>query len=115
MFHIVSHPLYALCAVTIFSKLVFMGVSFGCAADAIVMAAALSSQDPFSMPSRLFKVDENEYHRDLAASLKNREFFDAGTYSQVTLLIHTFAPAFVLCSDQLLTNQAFVFHLIVIF
>ena len=38
-------------------RLVAFGVLFGCAADAVVMAAALSAQDPFTLPTAMVTAD----------------------------------------------------------
>lgn len=34
-------------------RLILFGVLFGCGADAVVMATALSGQDPFSTPTSI--------------------------------------------------------------
>eukprot|EP00698_Gefionella_okellyi_P018047 TRINITY_DN5379_c0_g1_i1.p1 TRINITY_DN5379_c0_g1~~TRINITY_DN5379_c0_g1_i1.p1 ORF type:complete len:2125 (+),score=588.22 TRINITY_DN5379_c0_g1_i1:192-6377(+) len=64
------------------SKLVLLGLAFGCEADAIVMAASLSVQDVFSLPSKLFMRDAKAYAEALKESYAARAKFDAGQCSE---------------------------------
>ena len=63
-------------------KLILLGKSFGCVADAIVMAATLSLQDIFAMPSRMFLRDQKQYIESLSHNLKQRLKYDNGCYSE---------------------------------
>ncbi len=63
-------------------KLILLGQTFGCLPDAIVMAAALSLQDLFRMPSNLFVREIPQYAEELAANLASRCRFDCGNYSE---------------------------------
>ena len=63
-------------------KLVLLGIAFNCCTDAIVMAAALSLQDIFLMPSSLFIRNVPQYAAELAANLQARAHFDQGKYSE---------------------------------
>eukprot|EP00731_Ephydatia_muelleri_P020454 Em0013g181a len=64
------------------ARLVFFGVLFGCACDAVVLAASLSlDQDVFTLPSRLV-MEEKKYRASLVRSMKWREYYDGSTYSE---------------------------------
>ena len=63
-------------------KLVLFGMAFDCCPDTVVMAAALSLQDIFLMPSSLFIRDVPKFAAELAANLQARTAFDQGKYSE---------------------------------
>ena len=64
------------------SRLVFLGVLFGCVCDAVVLAAALSlDQDVFTLPSRLV-MEDRKYHASLLRSMEWREYYDGSSYSE---------------------------------
>jgi HrpA-like RNA helicase len=63
-------------------KLILLGNSFRCVADAIVIAATLSLQDIFAMPSRIFLRDQKQYIESLSHNLKQRLKYDNGCYSE---------------------------------
>lgn len=63
-------------------KLLLLGRAFGCVNDAIVMAAALSLQDVFLMPSRVFVRDVRTFVAELSGNFASRFFFDAGQHSE---------------------------------
>ena len=73
------------------SRVVLYGVLFGCAADAIVMAAAMSlSQDVFSLPSRVLTKDETVFQQSLARSYNSRCSLDSHTYSDAIMVRNLF-------------------------
>ena len=61
------------------SKLIFMGCMFGCPADAIVMASALSLQDLFTTT---FIQDRTDFVKRVSRSFSARFQFDGGLYSE---------------------------------
>ena len=63
-------------------KLILLGRAFGCLADSIVMAASLSLQDVFLMPSSIFVRDQRQYLEDLAQNFKWRMKYDNGSFSE---------------------------------
>jgi len=63
-------------------KLILLGHTFGSMAEAIVMAAALSLQDVFAMPSRLFLRNEQQYVESLQQNFTQRFNYDNGCYSE---------------------------------
>eukprot|EP00439_Symbiodinium_sp_Y106_P070764 s14_g12.t1 len=71
-------------------RLVLFGALFGCAADAVVMAAALSGQDPFSSPMHMVIKDHLKYARALAKSFESRWHFDGGSLSEPIMLRNLF-------------------------
>ena len=73
------------------SRVVLYGVLFGCAADAVVIAASMSlTQDVLSLPSRMVMKDEKEFQQSLARSYKNRSDLDAQTYSDAVMVRNLF-------------------------
>eukprot|EP00930_Biecheleria_cincta_P045190 TRINITY_DN31156_c0_g1_i1.p1 TRINITY_DN31156_c0_g1~~TRINITY_DN31156_c0_g1_i1.p1 ORF type:complete len:1684 (+),score=300.69 TRINITY_DN31156_c0_g1_i1:465-5054(+) len=64
------------------ARLVWLGAHWGVAADAVVLASVLSSQDPFSMPSPLFMHDERDFVERLRAATSARLLFDGGVLSE---------------------------------
>ena len=58
----------------------------GCTADAVVMAAGLSSQDPFSMPSKAFEKQVEALAALVRANTSARHAADAGLYCQPSAL-----------------------------
>eukprot|EP00929_Paragymnodinium_shiwhaense_P006097 TRINITY_DN10892_c0_g1_i2.p1 TRINITY_DN10892_c0_g1~~TRINITY_DN10892_c0_g1_i2.p1 ORF type:complete len:3538 (+),score=1283.55 TRINITY_DN10892_c0_g1_i2:605-10615(+) len=71
-------------------RLVLLGVLLGCPADAVVMAAALSSQDPFSMPLQMVIKDHYKYLRGVLRSSESRRMLDGGTLSEPIMLRNLF-------------------------
>jgi len=63
-------------------KLILFGHTFGLMAEAIVMAAALSLQDVFAMPSRLFMRNQQQYIESLRQNFSRRFKYDNGCYSE---------------------------------
>jgi len=63
-------------------KLILFGHTFGLMAEAIVMAAALSLQDVFAMPSRLFMRNQQQYIESLRQNFARRFKYDNGCYSE---------------------------------
>eukprot|EP00931_Biecheleriopsis_adriatica_P024385 TRINITY_DN1520_c1_g1_i2.p1 TRINITY_DN1520_c1_g1~~TRINITY_DN1520_c1_g1_i2.p1 ORF type:complete len:3371 (-),score=1236.43 TRINITY_DN1520_c1_g1_i2:41-9523(-) len=71
-------------------RLVLFGVLFGCAADAVVMAAALSGQDPFTLPISMVIKDHFKYSRAVMRSFESRKHFDGGALSEPIMLRNLF-------------------------
>lgn len=71
-------------------RLILFGVLFGCAADAVVMATALSGQDPFTMPMSIVIKDHLKYARAVMRSFDSRWHFDAGALSEPIMLRNLF-------------------------
>jgi len=63
-------------------KLILLGHTFGLMAEAIVMAASLSLQDVFAMPSRLFMRNQQQYIESLKKNFTQRFKYDNGCYSE---------------------------------
>jgi translation initiation factor 1 (eIF-1/SUI1) len=63
-------------------RLILLGVGLNCCTDAVVMAAAMSLQDIFLMPSTLCIRKMNQYSARLASNLQARIHFDNGAYSE---------------------------------
>ena len=63
-------------------KLILLGRAFGCVNDSIVMAAALSLQDVFLMPSRVFVRNLNQFVTELSGNFASRYYFDADQFSE---------------------------------
>ena len=64
------------------SKMVLLGIFFGCPLDAIIMAAALSlRRDVFSLPTQMIIKDMDEFCGQLKRSTESRIMFDAGLHS----------------------------------
>jgi len=63
-------------------KLILFGHTFGFMVEAIVMAAALSLQDVFAMPSRLFMRNQQQYIESLKQNFTQRFKYDNGCYSE---------------------------------
>ena len=73
------------------SRVVLYGLLFGCAADAIVIAAAMSlSQDVLSLPTRVVMKDEKEFRESLERSYRHRSSFDAESYSDAIVVRNLF-------------------------
>ena len=64
------------------TRLVWLGAHFGVAADAVVLASVISSQDAFSMPSPLFMWEESEFVNRLRSAASARLLFDGGELSE---------------------------------
>ena len=63
-------------------KLILLGHTFGLLAEAIIMAAALSLQDVFAMPSRLYLRNQQQYIESLQQNFTKRFKYDNGCYSE---------------------------------
>lgn len=72
------------------SRLIMFGLLHGCACDAVVVAAALSAQDPFSMPFSPLMKGDGEYTASLRRSLAGRVRSDAGRFSEPLSLLALF-------------------------
>lgn len=68
------------------SRLLYYGIAFGVPADTVILAACLSAQDPFTMPSHLVIPDPRSYSQAIQRSLKSRVDFDGGMYSEPLML-----------------------------
>ncbi|CAK0903122.1 unnamed protein product [Prorocentrum cordatum] len=71
-------------------RLLWLGALWGCAAEAVVLAAACSSMDPFSRPSRMAITDDAEYVKKLRRSLESRRRFDGGHASEPLAVLRLF-------------------------
>jgi len=72
------------------SRLIMFGLLHGCACDAIVLAAALSTQDPFSLPFSPLMKGGTEYAKSLRLSLVGRVKADGGCFSEPLALLALF-------------------------
>ena len=86
-------------------RLILLGIEFECAADAVVIAAALSLQDVFLMPSSLFIRKVPQYAAELAANLQARAHFDHGGYSEPLSFLAAY-KAWLLSSRSLPSARA---------
>ena len=67
-------------------RLVLYGVLFSCPCDAIVIAAALQSVDPFSMPTKKIIKDDVQFSKALSHTTASRAKFDDVKYSEPIML-----------------------------
>eukprot|EP00741_Cyanophora_paradoxa_P019425 tig00021127_g18752.t1 len=65
------------------SKLVLYGLLLHRECDALCMAAAMSVQDPFSLPMMQYTPDIRAYCADLEKNFRARMHYDAGEYSEL--------------------------------
>jgi hypothetical protein len=65
------------------ARLVLFGMLFSCLHDAIIMAGALSVQEIFLCPSRMFVTSSRSFVQQLRASFDARLKFDRGEYSEL--------------------------------
>ena len=73
------------------SRVVLFGVLFGCAVDAVVVAASMSLlHDVLSLPSRMLIKDEGEFRASLFRSYKNRCALDSESYSDAVMVCNLF-------------------------
>ncbi|KAF4729267.1 hypothetical protein FOZ62_029444, partial [Perkinsus olseni] len=67
-------------------KIILLSVWLGCALDGVLIASALSSQDPFTMPSMLVMKDWRQFGRSAKSSFETRARMDGGSYSEPLML-----------------------------
>ena len=67
-------------------RLVLYGVLFACPCDVIVIAAALQSKDPFSMPTKKIIKDDVQFVKSLSHTTASRAKFDDVNYSEPIML-----------------------------
>jgi len=72
------------------ARMVWLGALWGLTADAVVLAAVLSSLEPFLAPSPHFMRDEEDYVQMLRDSTRSRLLFDSGTQSEPLMLRQVF-------------------------
>ena len=73
------------------SRVVLCGVLFGCATDAVVIAASMCLlQEVFSLPSRVLIKDEGEFQSRLTCSYRNRCALDSDNYSDAVMVVNLF-------------------------
>ena len=73
------------------SRLVLLGILFGCPLDGIVIAAAIAMyQDVFSMPTKIIMNDLHRFCHSLTASTFSRMKYDAGCYSNPIMMLNMF-------------------------
>ena len=83
------------------SRVVLFGALFGCAADAVVIAASMSlSQEVLSLPTRVVMKNEKEFQQSLGRSLRNRYSLDSGSYSDAILVRNLFKKWLELRSEN---------------
>jgi hypothetical protein len=70
---------------------VLLGVALGCAADVVVMATALASQDPFLMPAKAWFKDPVEHAFKMRESQAGRHAADAASLCEATALRNAYA------------------------
>ncbi|CEM27081.1 unnamed protein product [Vitrella brassicaformis CCMP3155] len=83
-------------------RLVLFGFIFGCPCDGIVVAAAVSAQDPFTMPSHLVIKNPAEFGASLQKSLLSRAHFDANHHSEPLMLRNVFVEWLLRLEEHLL-------------
>jgi HrpA-like RNA helicase len=71
-------------------KLVLLGSAFGCLAESIVISAALSLQDLFTMPSPMFQRDRQLLVDELRHNFASRIKLDAGAYSEPLMYLSVY-------------------------
>lgn len=71
-------------------RLVVYGALFGCIADAIIIASALSTQDPFTLPTHLVIKEQKDYAQAVKRSYLTRLHFDNGHFSEPLMLRNMF-------------------------
>ena len=73
------------------SRVVLCGVLFGCATEAVVIAASMCLlQEVFSLPSRVLIKDEGEFRSRLTHSYRNRCALDSDNYSDAVMVVNLF-------------------------
>jgi len=72
------------------ARMVWLGALWGLTADAVVLAAVLSSLEPFLAPSPHFMRDEEDYVQTLRDSTRSRILFDGGGQSEPLMLRQVF-------------------------
>ncbi|KNC46444.1 uncharacterized protein AMSG_02901 [Thecamonas trahens ATCC 50062] len=87
---ILGHMAMALPVDLKYARLVFLGVTFGLPVDGIIMAAALTIQDVFSLPSPFFLKSLAEFRARMHESLLDRAKYDAGAYSEPIAVLRLF-------------------------
>jgi hypothetical protein len=84
------------------SRLVALGIRLGCAAEAVIIAAACAQpRTPFRIVSPLVYTDPDEYNDLVRAGFNGRLHFDRGMYSEPLAYV-----ALVTDIEQLLTGGA---------
>lgn len=71
-------------------RLIWLGSIWGCAAEAVVLAAACSVATPFISPSRLAYGNQEEFVSALRNSVQSRRSFDGGHFSEPLMLLRLF-------------------------
>ncbi|XP_019855390.1 PREDICTED: uncharacterized protein LOC105313737 isoform X3 [Amphimedon queenslandica] len=73
------------------SRLVFLGLYFGCPVEAVVIATSISlSHDPFLMPSKVFIKSQDSFKEALAESTASRFKYDDDRYSDALMICSVF-------------------------
>jgi len=72
------------------SRLIWLGVIYGCAADGVVFAAVLSTNDPFQFPAAHFARSEDDFAGWLRETTGSRLLFDGGLQSEPMMLRQLF-------------------------
>jgi HrpA-like RNA helicase len=80
------------------SRLILAGIICGCECEAALAAGAMSAQDPFSLPNRLFTKHHALFLQQTKESMEMRTEFDNHQYSdviaRVSLICNWFASSF---------------------
>ncbi len=75
----------------VISRLILLGIFFGCPVDAVIMSAYISLPlDVFSIPSRVVMKGDREYSWCLWNSMKLRFSYDGGIYSDPMAAVKLF-------------------------
>ena len=81
-------------------RLVMFGILLNKPCDAILMAASLQSQDPFTQPSYKILKDQDRFIKSQRRSYDARCDFDRGTYSQPIMLRNMLVDWFVMVDNE---------------
>ncbi|CAE8613267.1 unnamed protein product [Polarella glacialis] len=71
-------------------RLIWLGSLYGCVVEATIMAAACSSADPFTSPSRRFFKFDEEFVSELRRSWLSRSRCDGGHFSEPIMWLRLF-------------------------
>jgi HrpA-like RNA helicase len=72
------------------SRIIWLGVIYGCAADGVVLASVLSTNDPFQFPAVHFARSEDDFAGWLRETTGSRLLFDGGLQSEPMMLRQLF-------------------------
>eukprot|EP00922_Rhytidocystis_sp_ex-Travisia-forbesii_P018790 GHVS01027926.1.p1 GENE.GHVS01027926.1~~GHVS01027926.1.p1 ORF type:complete len:1722 (-),score=286.73 GHVS01027926.1:175-5340(-) len=85
-------------------RLILFGLLFGLTGDAVVIAAALSCQDPFTAPQVENFASASDYAEAVRRSSESRTKFDEGSYSEPIMLRNLFSQWFTSFARQVCSS-----------